>query len=126
MTSIREKVLEALRKPDPAEYYNLGDPDYFDPWEDVISNIHGAYAGFCDVYFIEALKAIRDRTTHDFMIMRGDVAELILYIISGHGLTEYGTSPRYAWPLEEIEDLWDALIEKWETYSNLMWGRNYD
>ena len=124
--SVREKLLEALSKPDPTEDYNLGDPDYFDPWQDVISNIHGSYAGFCDVYFIEALKAIRDRTTGDFMTKRGDTAELILYIIAGHGLTDYGTSPRYPWPEHEIEDLWDALIEKWANYSDLMWSRNDD
>lgn len=122
MNSVREKLLEALSKPNPTEDYNLGDPDYFDPWQDVISNIFGSYAGFCDVYFIETLKSIRDKTTSDLLEYRGKVAELILYIIAGHGLTDYGTSPRYPWPAHDIEDLWGTLIEKWEAYSEVAWG----
>lgn len=120
--SVREKLLEALSKPDPASEYDIGNPDYFDPWEDIISNIYGSYSSKSDDMFIIMLEAVRDRTQFEMIEKHGFSAELILYIFAGHGLTEYGGSPRSAWPDDSISDLWDGLIEKWKIYSKVAWS----
>lgn len=127
----RDDLIKVLAKPLPPEPDRLGtiDPDtgedlYFDPWSEVIKGIFGHYASETDDLMIGALKAVRDRTTFEFIMQQGFAGEFALYVLAGHGLTEYGTSPRGAWPDPSIADLWDQLIEKWEAYSVLVWGEN--
>lgn len=117
---MREKLISALAKPitSSADCLSLND---FDPWEDVIHGIYGGYSSDCDRLMIAALKAVRDRSTLDFCRSEGLAGELALYVLAGHQLTDYGTSPRGGWPAEAVADLWGALIEKWEAHSAVMW-----
>lgn len=110
----------ALAKPLPEDAQSH--TEVFDPWNDVIEGIYGSYSSESDEIMIAALKAVRDRTTFEFVKERGFVAEFVLYVLSGHGLTEYGTSPRGGWIEPSIKDLWQPLIDKWESYANIMWG----
>ena len=120
MKSINKKLSLALMKPLPAPDY-VGDEGTFDPWEDVIHGIAGCYSSESDELMIQTLKAVRDRTTFDLIEKHGFIVEFMLYVLAGHDLTEYGTSPRGAWPAPEAEDLWQELINKWESYSAIVW-----
>lgn len=117
MRLTRELVEAALAKPSPEIRDDIGDVAFFDPWADVIHGIYGDYSSESDDLMIAALKAVRDSTTGEFMKARGFAGELALYVLAGHGLTEYGTSPRYGWPDPRIKDLWQPLIDKWEAYA---------
>lgn len=125
MKTIREQLEAALEKPLP-ESDCIGDIDRFDPWEDVIQGIYGSYSSECDDLMIEALKAVRDKATFEFMAGRGFAAEFALYILAGHRLTDYGTSPRGGWPEPSITDLWQPLIDKWEAYAKVSWGDDWN
>lgn len=117
----RAKIEAALAKPSAG----VGEPVHdgvFDPWEDVIEGIYGSYASQSDEVMIAALKAVRDRTTFEFIDERGFLGEFVLYVLAGHGLTEYGTSPRGSWAAPDIADLLPALIEKWEAYARAQWS----
>lgn len=116
----REKLIEALAKPLPTSGDDIGDEEFFDPWEDIIKGIHGSYASECNELMIETLEAVRDGTTFGLIEKRGFVVEFMLYVLSGHQLTNYGTSPRGAWP--EHRDLWPALIDKWRAYAQVAWA----
>ena len=120
--NIRQSLEIALSKPSPEIKSDIGDPDYFDPWEDVIHGIYGSYASESDDLMIAALKAVQDHTTFEFIATRGFAAEFALYVLAGHGLLEYGTSPRGGWPDIDVADLWDQLIDKWERYRLISWG----
>lgn len=120
MSELRQKIETALAKPLPEDAQSVYF-EVFDPWHDVIRGIHGNYAEASDDLMIEALEAVRDRTTFEFVEREGFVAEFILYVLSGHGMIEYGTSPRGGWPDPEIADLWPALIEKWRGYRDVVW-----
>ena len=117
----REALLAALEKPLPADAEGVHS-DVFDPWADVISGIFGSYASQSDDAMIAALKAVRDRKTFEFIDTHGFLGEFILYVLAGHYLTEYGTSPRSGWPRPELADVWDQLIEKWEAYAAIVWN----
>ena len=120
METVRDRLIRALAKPLPDDP-NFIHMEVFDPWEDVINGIHGCYSSEFDRLFIDALKSVRDQETFEFMEKHGAVAELILYVLSGHGYTEYGTSPRGAWPDPTVNDLWQPLIDKWEAYYRIVW-----
>lgn len=120
MSEVRAKLQAALNKPLP-EHHDLMRLEVFDPWEDVISGIFGSYASICDTLMIDALEAVRDKKTFEFIDTYGVAGELALYILAGHGLTEYGTSPRGAWPDPEVADLWQPLIDKWRAYYRIYW-----
>lgn len=117
----RAKLEAALAKPDPEIRGDIGDSQFFDPWEDVIHGIYGNYSSESDDLMIAALRAVRDRSTFEFIKQRGFVAEFALYILAGHGLTEYGTSPRGGWPDPEVAGMWQTLIDKWEAYAEVAW-----
>ena len=117
----RERLIAALAKPVPSNEYEVGVEGFFDPWDDVIDGISGSYAEECDSLMIAALEAVRDRETFEYIEQKGFAGELMLYVLSGHGLTEYGTSPRGGWPDYEVADLWGALIEKWRAYAEFAW-----
>jgi hypothetical protein len=125
MSDLRASLEAALAKPLP-ESAGLVHLEVFDPWEDVIEGIHGSYSSDSDELMIAALKAVRDKTTFEFIETRGFVAEFALYVLSGHGLTEYGGSPRGGWPDPEVADLWQPLIDKWEAYAVIAWGEGWD
>lgn len=116
----REDLELALAKPLP-ESDQMVHSEVFDPWDDVLSGIHGSYSSQSDALMIDALEAVRDRKTFDFQKRVGFAAEFALYVLSGHGLTEYGTSPRGAWPDPEFAELWDDLIAKWRAYYEIVW-----
>ena len=117
----RSKLEAALAKPLP-ESHDMISGDDFDPWGDVIEGIHGHYAKGSDDLMIEALEAVRDGETFTFIDRKGFVGEFVLYVLSGHGLTEYGTSPRGGFPDPSIADLWQPLIDKWKAYKDIAWG----
>lgn len=118
----REKLAAALAKPLPDEECGyLVHSEVFDPWDDIIQGIHGSYSAESDDLMIAALKAVRDRKTFEFIDERGFAGEFALYVLSGHGLIEYGTSPRSGWP--QYPDLWQPLIDKWEAYARDHWER---
>lgn len=116
----REELQAALSKPLPQTEHDLGSPEFFDPWEDIIQGIYGNYAAESDDLMIEVMEAVRDRTTFDLVKAKGFIIEFLLYVLAGHGLTEYGTSPRGGWP--EHADLWQPLIDKWKAYRAVAWG----
>ena len=117
----RDKLTAALAKPLPVSPTGVS-LDHFDPWRDVLTGIHGSYAEDMDALMIEALEAVRDRATFAFIDRRELAGEFALYVLSGHGLTDYGTSPRGGWPDYDIADLWQPLIDKWRAYSAVMWS----
>jgi hypothetical protein len=121
MDDLRSRLLSALAKP-IAENRECKSLDDFDPWEDVIQGIHGGYSSESDELMIDVLKAVRDRKTFEIIKEKGFAAEFMLYVLSGHDLTEYGTSPRGGWPYHKIEDLWQPLIDKWVAYAEAEWG----
>ncbi len=118
--TVRTKLEAALAKPLPRDEMDRG-IDTFDPWSDVIEGIFGNYSAESDDVMIDALKAVRDKQPFEFIDRRGFLGEFVLYVLAGHGLTEYGTSPRGAWPDFAIEDLWQPLIDKWEAYADIVW-----
>jgi hypothetical protein len=120
----REELEAALAKPLPCEECDyIVHSETFDPWDDVIKGIYGSYSSESDDLMIAALKAVRDKRTFEFIDERGFAGEFALYVLSGHGLTEYGTSPRGAWPDDALADLWQPLIDKWEAYARDQWER---
>jgi hypothetical protein len=120
--TIREKLQAELAKPIPEDSYSLGANESFDPWGYIIEGISGSYNSESDRLMIGALEAIRDRSTYEFIEKEGFAGEFMLYVLSGHGFTDYGTSPRGGWPEYEIADLWDELIEKWKAYAAVAWS----
>ncbi|RVO41386.1 hypothetical protein CN093_09010 [Sinorhizobium meliloti] len=116
----REKLEGALALPLPVSIDDVGCEGVFDPWEHVIKGIHGGYSSESDDIMIEVLEAVRDGTTFELIRQKGFIAEFMLYVLSGHGLTEYGTSPRGAWP--DQRDLWQLLIDKWKAYREVAWS----
>jgi hypothetical protein len=51
----------------------------------------------------------------------------MLYVLAGHGLLDYGTSPRGAWIDGSITaDEWSRLIAKYERYYVAVWGEPVD
>lgn len=116
----REDLQAALALPLPATAEDVGCEGFFAPWENVIRGIHGDYSSESDDLMIATLEAVRDGKTFDLIKEKGFVVEFMLYVLSGHGLTDYGTSPRGAWP--DQRDLWQPLIDKWKAYRDVMWS----
>lgn len=118
---LRSEELEAaLSRPLPPTIDDVGVEGFFDPWRDVIHGIDGSYSSESDDIMIATLEAVRDRRTFELIEEKGFVVEFMLYVLSGHGLTSYGTSPRGSWP--DQPDLWQALIDKWKAYRELVWS----
>lgn len=117
----REDLEKALAKPLP-ESEDIVHTGVFSPWDDVIEGISGSYSEASDELMIDVMKAVRDRQTWEIIEAKGFAAEFALYVLAGHGLVNYGTSPRGAWPDEEIADLWQPLIDKWEAYRAIVWA----
>lgn len=116
---LREKLQAALAKP-IAETRDMQSSDDFDPWEDVVTNIFGSYAKTSDDLMIETMEAVRDGTTFELIEKKGFIIEFMLYVLAGNDLTEYGSSPRGAWP--DQRDLWQPLIDKWKAYRDMAWA----
>lgn len=121
---LRERLLLSLEKRLPDSEYDGGE-DVFCPWQDIIQNIDGSYSSECDVLMIRALEAVRDRTTFKFIDEFGLAGDMALYILSGHGLTEYGTSPSGGWPDQSVADLWPKIIENWTKYADAHWPADW-
>lgn len=115
----RAKLKAALSRPLPPTTDDIGADHFFDPWRDIIQGIDGSYSSESDDIMIATLEAVRDRKTFELIEEKGFVVEFMLYVLSGHGLTTYGTSPRGSWP--DQPDLWQPLIEKWKAYRELVW-----
>lgn len=119
---LRRKLEAALTKPVQSSDGFIN-PEEFNPWEDIIQGIYGGYSSECDRLMIAALEAVRDGTTFEFFQTKeGFAGEFMLYVLAGHGMLEYGTSPRGGWPDPSIKDLWQPLIDKWKEYSVSQWG----
>jgi hypothetical protein len=123
--TLREKIIQALEKPNASDAQGFS-MDEFDPWGDIVKGIHGSYNSACDELMLDALKAVCDKTTYAFIDDYGLAGEMALYILSGHGLTDYGTSPRGTWPDHSIADLWPAIIDKWEKAAEIRWGAGWN
>ena len=121
----RERLLSVLSKPDCKSEYDLGDPDYFNPWEDILHNISGSYAMQSDDVFIKTLEAIRDRNLYS-LTKQGFEYSLAVYVLAGHEYVNYGGSPTGGWPDDWCADLWDRIIEKWKAYYKIAWGQEYE
>ena len=117
-----QRIREALLKPLPTSDEDIGD-GFFNPWHDVIEGVSGSYASESDVLMIEALTASLERTTFEKIKKHGFVFEFALYVLAGHDLTDYGTSPRGGWPTDE--KLTRDLIEKWKGYYEVVWEEKY-
>lgn len=120
VSAVRDRLEAALAKPLPTSQEGVHS-EVFNPWADVIEGISGSYSSESDALMIHALEAVRDKTTFDF-IMDNFAGEFALYVLAGHKLTEYGTSPRGAWPDYAVADLWQPLIDKWRGYYEVAWG----
>lgn len=118
----REALEAALALPLPEGRGGFGSVDCFDPWEHVIHGIYGSYSSESDDLMIEVLEAVRDRKTFELIESKGFAAEFMLYVLAGHQLTDYGTSPRGGWP--EHPDLWQPLIDKWKAYRDVAWSKD--
>lgn len=70
----------------------------FNPWSDIIKGIAGHYSTESDTVMIEVLEAVRDRRTYELIEDKGFAAEFLLYVLAGHGLIDYGSSPRGGHP----------------------------
>lgn len=116
----RKELEMILAKPLPETSDDIGVSEFFNPWDDVIKGIFGGYSSESDDLMIETMEAVRDGKTFDLIDKRGFVVEFMLYVLAGHDLTEYGTSPRGAWP--QHRDLWQPLIDKWKAYRNVAWS----
>ena len=117
----REKLIAAMQKP-VAQSGEILSLDHFDPWGDVIEGIFGSYAEESDQLMIAALEAVRDGSALAFVRDHGFAGEFMLYVLAGHGMTDYGTSPRGSWPEEALADLWQPLIDKWKEHSQARWS----
>ena len=124
MRDLRSKLEAALAKPQAAE--GMVSLDDFNPWGDVIENIHGSYSSESDALFIQAICAIRDGATFDFIKTNGFAGEFALYVLSGHDFLDYGTSPRGGWWKHELDGLLQPLIDKWTEYACIQWGMPRD
>ena len=125
MQKKREKLLKALNKPDCVDNNDVGDDDFFNPWEDVIEGIFGCYCSGMDQIFIRSFEAVRDGKNFE-LIQKGYEYEFALYVLAGQYYTDYGTSPRVGWPDSWCDDLWDKIIEKWKAYFKAQWGADYE
>lgn len=117
---LRKRLEDALAK--PLAEQDCVSCDDFDPWADVLQGIDGCYSLACDLLFVEALKAVRDNSTFDFIKTSGLAGEMALYVLSGHGYTECGVSPRGGWWNHTLDGLLKPLIDKWEAHCRIQWG----
>lgn len=117
----RESLSAALALPLPQHCDDLSYLEFFNPWDHVLQGIHGGYSKQSDDLLIETLEAVRDGKTFELMRQHGFAAEFMLYVLSGHGMTEYGTSPRGGWPAPGLLDLWQPLIDKLKAYREVAW-----
>ena len=124
----RAGIVAALRKPLPPDADHMGvighdDQNiYFDPWEDIVKGIHGHYSSASDEIVLAAMKAVQNKKPFEFIDQHGFAGEFVLYVLSGHNLLEYGSSPRGGWPAPHVSDLWQEIIEKWEAYCAVVWA----
>lgn len=123
----RAKIEALLAKPNIPADDSHSSGECFDPWEELFPNIYGFHNSEMDVLFIEGLKAVRDHRTFEYSKnpQFGLGAELVMYILAGHDLTEYGTSPRGGRAMQAIEDLWQPLIDRWIEYFEIYWDMPY-
>lgn len=120
----RKEFEKILNRPLPATRDDIAISDYFRPW-DLFPEIYGDYSAMSDILMILALHAVKNGTQFEFIRDNGFVAEFMLYVLVGHGLTEYGTSPRTAWPHPNLADLFPTLIQKWKDYYFVAWDEDF-
>jgi hypothetical protein len=128
--SIRARLEWALAKRLPEDDDDWGcvespyglQPEAFSPWGDVIQGIFGNYAEDADDLMIAALEAAQNGTQWAFTGKHGFAGEFALYVLAGHGLIDYGSSPRGGFPAHEVADLFPTLIEKWKAYKQIVWS----
>ena len=110
--------LEALLARPLSDDNQTIDGDDFDPWD--MFPVYGCYSSDFDACALDVLREMQSKTK-----VRDDLgAEMFREMLCKVGLCSYGTSPRVCFPTSRFEKLLPALIEKWEAYSAMMWGRS--
>jgi len=110
-----EKVATLLQKPIPERRDMQDAEEEFDPWG--IFPLYGSYSSDFDELAIQVLEELRDHRKD-----RDDLAaEMFREILCNMNLCDYGTSPRVCFATSYFEPLLPDLIEKWKSYSRLMW-----
>jgi hypothetical protein len=112
-----ERVRKALALPDPEHKDDIGDIDFFDPWE-LFPCLYGVYSGAFDACAIDVLCEIRDGARN-----RDDLgADMFREMLCTADLCEYGTSPRVCFPTQQFKVHLPELIQRWRGYAQLKWG----
>lgn len=121
---LRNQIETLLAKPNRPSHEMYSSGEFFEPWQELFPNIYGNYSSEMDVLFIEALKAVRDRQLREYQ-EKYKAGELVMYILAGHELIDYGTSPRVGYANPVIADLWQTLIDRWIEYYEIAWDETY-
>jgi len=112
-----ERVEALLKLPIPEHETELGSEGYFDPWG--LFPLYGSYSGDFDECALDVLRELASGKK-----LRDDLAaEMFREILCYMNLCAYGTSPRVCFPTSAFKELLPDLIEKWQAYSDLQWGR---
>lgn len=115
-----DRVAAALALPLPENAQMVGTQGTFDPWA-LFPALYGSYDGEFDQMAISVLEGLRDRKL-PVQTMRQDLAaRMFREMLCTSHLCDYGTSPRYPFPIPEFEALLPDLIAKWRAYSLIHW-----
>ena len=100
----------------PLSEYEAPGSDEFDPWE--MFPLYGSYSSEFDEVALTVLKNIAHTTYENENVAH----EMFREMLCTKGLCDYGTSPRVCFPTEGFKQMLPEYIEKWEKYSERMWG----
>jgi hypothetical protein len=103
----------------PLSEYGSPSSDEFNPWD--MLPLFGSYSSEFDEIALKVLKNLRDGSFKGESV----VHEMFREILCDKGLCDYGTSPRVCFPTEQFKRMLPEYIEKWEKYSEKIWGK-YD
>lgn len=103
-----------LAKPLPAEQWEEGTDDVFNPWR-LFPCVYGSYSSDFDDMAILVLTNIQQR---NWGADNGEslAHEMFREMLCVAHLCDYGTSPRGCFPSVDFEPLLAPLIEKWRQY----------
>ncbi|WP_395175567.1 hypothetical protein [Roseibium alexandrii] len=111
-----ERVAATLAKPDPADEAEIGDDEFFDPWE-LFPAVYGTYDNAFDDCALDVLRELEAGEKN-----RDDLgAEMFREMLCTSRLCDYGTSPRTCFPTADFRPLLPELIRRWEAYRKLWW-----
>lgn len=113
-----ERLAIIMAKPVPEHEHNIGDEDYFDPWD--VFPVYGSYDGEFDQMAIMVLEDIQSMSHRRTDLAAYMFREMLCHI----DLCDYGTSPSVCFPTQEFKALLPELIAKWRSYSLVNWGED--